>query len=148
MSATKISAFWDSSALVPLCASQTFWTMQARTLDKQFKDRIAWWGASIEIHAALQRLYREQVLDSAQLAKARARCEMLISTLNFINPSERVREMAMTFPALYELRALDALQLAAALVWCNEKPRRRPFVCFDKRLAEAARKAGFTIHTS
>jgi hypothetical protein len=37
------------------------------------------------------------------------------------------------------------LQLAAALVWCNERPRRRVMVCFDERLAAAAEQAGFTL---
>jgi len=39
---------------------------------------------------------------------------------------------------------LDSFQLAAALVWCQEKPRRRPFVTADERLAKAAEKAGFS----
>jgi hypothetical protein len=36
-------------------------------------------------------------------------------------------------------------QLAAALTWSNEKPRNRPFISFDARLAESARDAGFEI---
>ncbi len=41
--------------------------------------------------------------------------------------------------------AQTALQLGAALVWCREKPRRRPFVCFDERLGKAAPQAGFSV---
>jgi hypothetical protein len=41
------------------------------------------------------------------------------------------------------LKALDAFQLAAALLWRNEKPRGRVFVCDDTDLAKAATKAGF-----
>jgi predicted nucleic acid-binding protein len=60
-------------------------------------------------------------------------------------PSEKVRTMAEALPDEYGVRAADALQLAAALVWCRERPRRRPFVCFDERLANAAAKVGFAV---
>jgi hypothetical protein len=43
------------------------------------------------------------------------------------------------------LRATDALQLAAALVWCDETPRGEPFVCLDERLGDAARREGFRL---
>jgi hypothetical protein len=42
------------------------------------------------------------------------------------------------------LRAADALQLAAALVWCQGDPLQHGFVCLDQRLREAARREGFT----
>jgi hypothetical protein len=37
--------------------------------------------------------------------------------------------------------------LAAALEWCDQRPRHRPFVCFDRRLAEAAFQLGFAVET-
>jgi hypothetical protein len=43
------------------------------------------------------------------------------------------------------LRAADALQLAAALIWCEEQPAGEVFVCLDDRLREAARREGFTL---
>jgi hypothetical protein len=36
--------------------------------------------------------------------------------------------------------------VAAALVWCKERPRARNFICFDNELLDAARSAGFTVH--
>ena len=62
-----------------------------------------------------------------------------------VMPGDKVRDSAETLPDIYALRAMDALQLAAALVWCFEKPKGRLFVCTDVRLREAAEKAGFTI---
>ena len=44
------------------------------------------------------------------------------------------------------LRAADAFQLAAALVWCKERPNRRLFVSFDNALADAAEAEGFDVH--
>lgn len=148
MSARKIeSAFWDTSALVPICCSQPGLSVVSGKFAPRFKHKIIWWGASVELHSSLQRLHREKVLDATQLAMARGRWDKLSNTLLMIEPTARLHELATTFPALYDLRALDSFQLAAALIWCKEKPRRRPFVCFDKRLAEAATKAGFTVLT-
>jgi uncharacterized protein len=42
------------------------------------------------------------------------------------------------------MRAADALQLAAALVWCDEQPQGEVFVTLDERLADTARREGFT----
>ena len=43
------------------------------------------------------------------------------------------------------MRAADALQLAAALVATGERPGDLPFVTLDHRLAEAARREGFSV---
>jgi hypothetical protein len=43
------------------------------------------------------------------------------------------------------LRAGDAAQLAAALVWCRERPKQRPLIAFDDRLRKAAAASGFTV---
>jgi hypothetical protein len=37
----------------------------------------------------------------------------------------------------------DALQLAAALVWCSRSTSRRHFICLDRKLRMAARAEGF-----
>jgi hypothetical protein len=38
------------------------------------------------------------------------------------------------------------LQLAAALVWCEEQPHGEAFVTLDDRLREAATREGFSVH--
>jgi predicted nucleic acid-binding protein len=55
--------------------------------------------------------------------------------------------MAVRLLEARELRAADSLQLAAALVWCQQRPARRNFVCADERLAKAAEAEGFSIIT-
>lgn len=62
-----------------------------------------------------------------------------------ITSSEKVRLIAEDLPDTYGLRALDSFQLAAAIVWCKEKPKGRLFICDDMRLGGAAQKAGFTV---
>jgi predicted nucleic acid-binding protein len=46
---------------------------------------------------------------------------------------------------VHPLSAADALQLAAALEWCEGKPQGNVFLTFDRRLREAAGLAGFTL---
>jgi hypothetical protein len=43
------------------------------------------------------------------------------------------------------LRAADSLQLAASLVWCEQRPSKRNFICGDQQLAKAAESAGFSV---
>ncbi len=137
------TAFWDTSVLVPMCCSQPALTLLSRRFARQFPHKVVWWGTTVEVYSAMQRLHREEELNAQQLLRAQRRWETLNDTLLIVEPKDRVRDMALTFPRLYGLRALDSFQLAAALIWCKEKPRHRPFVCFDARLAEAAEKAGF-----
>jgi uncharacterized protein len=47
--------------------------------------------------------------------------------------------------ATHALRAAEALQVAAALTWCDESPRGERFVCLDERLKQAARREGFDV---
>jgi hypothetical protein len=75
-------------------------------------------------------------------------CELLstlLSSSKEILPSANVREIAFRQLERFPLRAADALQLAAALVWCGERPRDRWFVCADRPLAAAAVEAGFDV---
>lgn len=146
MSVTKIEiSFWDTSALLPVCCSQASFTVLSKRFAKQFSKKTVWWGTSVEVQSALSRLFQEGDLDDQQFIKAQQRWETLSQVLYVVEPKTRVREIAETLPQIYGLRALDSFQLAAALVWCKENPRNRPFVCYDDKLAKAAEKAGFTV---
>jgi len=46
---------------------------------------------------------------------------------------------------IHPLNAADALQLAFALAWCQERPQGRAFICLDGKLREAARREGFRL---
>jgi predicted nucleic acid-binding protein len=99
----------------------------------------------IEASSALARLHRQQLLSNSQYRSARERLAMLSAAWREIQPSVQVRELAERQLDRHDLRAADAFQLAAALIWCNERPRNRPFLCRDIRLREAARHEGFSI---
>ena len=136
-------AFWDTSAILPLCCSQIFTTQSKKWLRK-YPKIVVWWGTSVEINSGLARLKRNGHLTEKETLKAWRLWRKLQNTARIVSPVERVLELANDLPETYNLRALDSFQLAAALVWCQEKPRRRPFITADERLAGAAEKAGFT----
>jgi predicted nucleic acid-binding protein len=138
-------AFWDSSAIVPLCCAQSG-TAQGRRLFADLGRIVAWWGTPVEARSAFARLVREGDLTSVQRATAVKLLDQLRRSWDEILPTQAVRVIAESLPDDYSLRAGDAWQLAAALVWCRERPRRRPFVCLDQRLAKAASDMGFTVH--
>ena len=135
-------AFWDTSAILPLCCSQIFTTQSKKWLRK-YPKIVIWWGTSVELGSGLARLKRDGHLTEKEKIKALRLWEKLRKTTRIVSPVERVVELANDLPENYGLRALDSFQLAAALVWCQEKPRRRPFVTADECLAKAAEKAGF-----
>ena len=135
-------AFWDTSAALPLCCSQIF-TPNAKKWLRKYPKIVVWWGTSVELNSGLARLKRDGHLTEKKIIKASRLWEKLRKTCRIVSPVERVIELANDLPENYGLRALDSFQLAAALVRCQEKPRRRPFVTTDERLAKAAEKAGF-----
>ncbi len=138
------NGFWDSSALVPLCVRQTA-SQSFRQLWRQSSRVIVWSGATVEIRSALARLHRENETDAKGLQFAINRLEAMRRGWREIITGDKLHSIAAELPDTYSLRALDSFQLAAALVWCREKPKGRLFICDDARLSEAAQKVGFTI---
>ncbi len=136
--------FWDTSAIVPLCVKQDS-TQKFRNLWRKSNSVVVWWGTTVEIRSALSRLNCDGFIDLNGLQFALARFEAMRKQWREILPNDKMREIAESLPDAYGLRALDSFQLAAALIWCKEKPKNRVFVYDDFRLIEAAQKAGFTV---
>ena len=136
--------FWDSSALVPTLVPEA---RSAATASLLQSDRhvILWWVSPVECQSALHRQHREDRISLRFLNEALARLGGLVEDADFIAPTTRLRERAGRLIAAHPLRAGDALQLAAALSWCDEAPQGDGFVCRDDRLREAARREGFAI---
>ena len=106
---------------------------------------VVWWGTTAEVRSAINRLYSEGLLTAKGRQQALARLEVSRQEWREMMPSDKVRSLAERFPDAYGLRALDSFQLAAALVWCNEKPKNRVFVCDESKLSMAAQTVGFTV---
>jgi len=138
------TAFWDTSALVPLCCFQPQ-SARARQVVRTHSRQVVWWGTVTEAVSSLNRLTRDGTLSVDENRQAFARLDYLRSRWNEVQPTEEVRERAERLLRIHKLRAADALQLAAALVWCQDRPRSRALVGDDGNLSEAARAEGFTI---
>jgi len=145
MPSAKIeSAFWDTSGIALLCTHQPK-TGDARRIALRCRRMVMWWGAPVEAKSAFFRLFRQHELTQIGLTQASARLAKLRQSMDEIQPTQEVRELADSMLERHALRAADAFQLAAALVLCHEHPRGRLFVCFDRRLLEAADRCGFSV---
>jgi len=136
--------FWDASALIPLCLQEQQ-TGALKKLAQEDEAIVAWWGSPVECLSALARLRREDALSPAEEEQAQTVLRALMSAWTEVEPTGLVREQAGRVLRLHPLRAADALQLAAALVWCQGDPIHHAFICLDQRLREAARREGFPI---
>jgi predicted nucleic acid-binding protein len=138
------SAFWDTSAIVPLCFSEGA-SPAAQELVGTHRKLVVWWVTSIEAFSAAQRLIRQRHLSTEDSYGFLARLQYLRSRWNEVVPSEEVRFAAERLLRLHPLKAADALQLAAAIVWADNRPHGHVFVVADGPLSEAALKEGFTV---
>lgn len=136
--------FWDASALIPLCLHERQ-TGFLKKLVQEDEEIVAWWASPVECLSALARLRRERCLSVAEEGQAQAILRALMEAWTEVEPSGHVREQAGRVLRLHPLRAADALQLAAALVWCQGNPDNHSFVCLDQRLRDAARREGFLL---
>ena len=139
-----MTAFWDTSALVPLCCFQPQ-SAQARQVARTYSRQVVWWGTVIEAVSSLNRLIREGTLNPKESGQAFARLDYLRGRWNEVQPTEEVRDRAERLLRIHKLRAADALQLAAALVWCGDRPQGRTLIGADSYLSEAAGAEGFTV---
>ena len=115
------TAFWDTSAVVPLCCHQTA-SAGARQVARRHGRMVVWWCTRVEAHGALARLRREGVLTANGFQQTVARLSTLSRAWLEVLPVEEVRQRAEKLLARQMIRAADAFQLPAALVWCQGNP--------------------------
>ena len=96
----------------------------------------------MEIWSAVARLGGKAILTGSQWKSAGERLSLLRLSWREVQPTIRVRDLAELQIDRYSLRAADALQLAAALDWCNERPKRRNFLCCDRGLGKRRNRQG------
>jgi predicted nucleic acid-binding protein len=136
-----IPAFWDTSALVPLCVRQGI-TPRVIALYK-LHDAVVWWATPVEIASALARLVRLKQLDPGDWTRARKLAKRLADSWSVIQPSDALRATSAQLVERHDLWAADSFHLAAAFEWCENAPHGRIFLTADRRLREAALLSGF-----
>lgn len=139
--------FWDASAIIPLCIDGSQ-SKVAKGILKKDSSMVVWWGSIVECHSAFARLRRDNVLKHSEEDQVRDLLAILANAWTEVEPSGDIRDTASRLLLTHPLRAVDSLQLAAALVWANKTPKGNHFVCLDRRLRDAARKEGFILMPS
>ena len=110
---------------VPLCAHQGI-TSRVVALYRSY-GVVIWWTTAVEIASALRRLVRMKQLASEDWLTARRLAADLAASWRVIQPSNALRAHAVQLVDRYDLKAADALQLAAAPEWSENIPGRESF---------------------
>jgi predicted nucleic acid-binding protein len=136
--------FWDSSAILPLLVAEQS-TPEMQNLYERQPEMVAWWATPVECVSALARLEREGQLEVAAVSQAIRQLDTLRQSWHEVQPIDPVRQVASRLLRSHSLRAVDGLQLAAALVASEQQPGAWQFICLDNRLATAAEREGFRV---
>jgi predicted nucleic acid-binding protein len=109
-------------------------------------DAVCTWALTrVELASAVERRAREGSIGVGQRRDALRAITDLADAASEVIDVESVRARAVSLLARHALRAADAAQLAAALVVVEGGVRGLPFVCFDRRLSDAASREGFEV---
>jgi predicted nucleic acid-binding protein len=136
--------FWDTSAVVPLCVNEPGSATVKAILVKD-PSMVVWWATRTECISAFMRQVREGDLSVADERQAREVLGTLVQAWIEVQPSGTVRGTVERLLAVHPLRAADAFQLAATLLWCQGQTAGMVLVSFDTRLREAGYKEGFSL---
>jgi predicted nucleic acid-binding protein len=136
-------AFWDTSALIPLCVHQK----QSKPASVLYAGHgiAVWWATPVEIVSGLTRLVRMNEITHDQFLVGKQREESLAQVWDTVSPSRSILVRARLLVETYPLRAADALQMAAALDYFETLPKGNVFITADQRLADAAHQSGFSV---
>ena len=140
---SRETAFWDASAVVPLCVHEAGSRFARQQLRRYAP--VVWWATSVEVRSAIRRLEREKYLTEREVQGAVARLELLRNGWSEILPGDDLRDLATDLSGQHVIRAADSLQLAAALTWCGSRAARRVFLCADQRLSACAVNLRFDV---
>jgi predicted nucleic acid-binding protein len=127
-----VQLYFDTSALVKL--------VTAEPESAPLRSYLSETGGDAEFTAAITRT--ELVRAAARLRDAdiARQATLLLTRLQFVEISRALLDAAAALPPP-ELRALDAIHLAAAMT----APDLRALVTYDRRLADAAAHAGLSV---
>lgn len=106
---------------------------------------VTWAWTRTEITGAIERVAREGTLNRPQRRAALDRLEGFAAEWDEVTDVLAVRARANSVLARHPLRAADAGQLGAALLVNELVSEPLVFLCFDRRLCEAAEREGLRV---
>ncbi len=136
--------FWDTSAVVPLCVREPATGSLERIL-RADPAVVVWWTTRSECVSALARRRRDGTLGRRDEERSRRVLFALAEQWSEVQPTEVLRRRSERLLAVHPLRAADAFQLAAALLWSRGETAAHVVVSLDERLREAAGREGFQL---
>lgn len=136
--------FWDTSALLPTIVDETS-TSACEALLASDPIVLVWEATQIELLSVVSRLRRESDGLEDLCSSIRADVFARWATWSRVADWPKVALRAQRVVSLHPLKAADSLQLAAALVACEDQPHTLPFVTRDRALAKAAQLEGFPV---
>ena len=136
--------FWDSSAIVPLLLTEPQTADALRVLAEDSALTV-WWGTPLESHSAIWAAMRRGRVAPADAVRAEQRLGEMRRLWTEIQPDEEIRSEVERILRLHEIRTGDALQLAAGWTARRQARDNVPFVCYDRRLRQAAFIEGFRL---
>lgn len=136
--------FWDSSALLALAAREV--ASEKMDILLQRDSEVAfWWGAPLACLTSLADAKRRERISGLGFDRGRAVIDHLRARSYEIQPTGEVRARAARLVSVHPLKADQALELAAALIWCKERTSGAGFVSLDSSLRLAAALEGFRV---
>jgi predicted nucleic acid-binding protein len=99
----------------------------------------------MEAVSAIWRLRRTAEIDAPSASRLITQLAAIPAAAYEVQPTEEARATACRALRVHELRAADALQLGAGLVWAEHHPTGLGFVCLDRKLREAAEREGYSV---
>lgn len=136
--------FWDSSAVVPLLIEERT-SKACRAALRADPSMLVWCFTRTEVLSAVHREHRAARLDAAAVRAAESRLDKLSVRWSEVDAVVETRDVAERLLRTHPLRCADSLQLAAALVAHDGRPKGHVFVVRDQLLAEAAEREGFDV---
>ena len=136
--------FWDSSAITPLLVVESDSSLREQQLSAD-SEMLVWFGTLAEVESSLAQRKRNGELQPDDELRARRHFDELSAHWTEISPTNEVRARAIRLLRVHPLRAADAFQLAAALIFCREQPQHLPFLTANQRLRTAASLEGFPV---
>ncbi len=136
--------YWDASALVPLIVDEPG-SRLARTWLREDDHIVTWAWTRTEITSAIERRTREGALTRRQRRTVIDRFLGFAAGWDEVIDVLSVRARANAVLARHPLRAADAGQLGAALLVSEQLSDPLMFLCFDRRLSDAAEREGLRV---
>ena len=138
--------FWDSSALVPLLVVERGTAATARRY-RQDPGVVVWMLTRVELLSALARRRRLNPGYASAIAAARRDVFDLWERWSEVTAVDVVRRHAERIVENHPIKAVDALQIGAALAAGEHDPALVEFVTLDEVQATAAEREGLRVLT-